>query len=203
MSSYTSGKYQVPLFRDCPRCKQSISLSFSYCPHCGFSLIQQAPNYTDPSIPNYIKPPKGVASPYPEYPWQIDPPPKVGINSNVVLPKEYCPHCGQLIIRSKPLVDASNLHGRNNYSSSNDGSCFIVTACNADSETLNTFYSFRDEILLCSSIGKKLVQLYYHFSPSIAKLIQQSEVLQSSILSMLLKPLATLLRLTALRAKEP
>ena len=202
MPSYTSYKYQVPLFRDCPHCKQSISSNFRYCPHCGVSLIQPTPNYIDPSIPNYVKSPKGFTPTPPEYPWQIDPPIKIDIHSEAI-PNEYCPHCGQLIIRPKPLVDPLIFDGRKNYVPSNNGSCFIATACNADTETLSTFYKFRDKILLPSFFGKKLVQFYYCFSPSIAQLIQKSKILQNSILSILLKPLAALLKLTVLYPKEP
>jgi len=202
MPFYTSDKYQVPPFRDCPHCKQSISSNFCYCPHCGVSLIQWIPNYADPSIPNYIKLPKGFTPTPPEYPKKINYPIKNNIYSEAI-PKEYCPHCGQFIIRPKPLVDTTIFDGRNNRGSSNNGSCFIATACNADTETLSTFYKFRDKILLPSFFGEKLVQFYYRFSPSIAQLIQKSKILQNSILSILLKPLAALLKLTVLYPKEP
>lgn len=91
--------------------------------------------------------------------------------------------------RSRPDL----LSQTSNSQDSKDG-CFIVTACDADAETLNTFYKLRNEILLCSIVGKKLVQLYYRYSPSLASIIRSSQLLKKMILMILLKPLAALLR---------
>jgi ribosomal protein L37E len=206
MSFYKSNEFHLLTFRDCSHCEKSISSDFSYCPHCGFSQIEQTPNYRDIL---------GKKHPFSDFPplkdHSIPKWGKIDLKEEVI-PKEYCSHCGQLIIRSKPLEDtlnaaewgkrlSTNRDYLNNDRSSSGSSCFIATACNADAKTLNTFYNFRDEILLCSPVGKRLVQFYYRFSPSIAELIQKSEMLQSSILSVLLKPLAALLRLTLLHPK--
>lgn len=207
MSFYTSDRFQIPTFSNCPRCQQTVSSTCNYCPNCGASLKQTAPNYTADRVKipldrDYFNPPN----------INIDPskinikPPKINIDSpigssanfsNIAMSGEFCSQCGQRINRSQPLDN--NIYDLNRRNSS---VCFIATACNADTGTLDTFYKFRDEILLHSSIGRKAVQLYYRFSPRVAKRIQKSKLLQHSILSVLLKPLAALLRFSVLGAKD-
>jgi DNA-directed RNA polymerase subunit RPC12/RpoP len=201
MSFYSSDKYQMPKFRDCPHCKRSVDSEYTYCPYCGLSLIKLPSDFSFPNNRIYIDPPKiPVIIDPPKIPVVIDRPKIPVINSTIATPQEYCPYCGQRIIR--PTIAKIDNDVLKNYPSSSNSSCFIATACNADAETLNTFYNFRDEILLCSPLGKRLVQFYYRFSPGIAKLIQKSEMLQNSILSVLLKPLAAVLRLTILDVEK-
>jgi hypothetical protein len=109
-------------------------------------------------------------------------------------------------LREKPLRDLAKKQFADIVERSQqqqpDNKCFIATACQADTETLNTFYELRDRILISSQIGRKFVKLYYQYAPSIASIIQSHEQLQKSILRGFLKPLAATLRNTILIRKK-
>jgi len=68
--------------------------------------------------------------------------------------------------------------------------CFIATAVYDASDTpeVEVLRHFRDEVLLSSTTGRKLVSLYYLFSPHIATLIGKSIIAKSVVRTVFLKP---------------
>jgi len=62
------------------------------------------------------------------------------------------------------------------------GSCFIATAAYGSSMNPNvwTLRVFRDTYLLTNPLGRLFVNFYYTFSPSVANVIAQSEVLRAA-----------------------
>lgn len=76
-----------------------------------------------------------------------------------------------------------------------DGMCFIATAAyGVDyNDNLNVLYSFRDNVLLKSYLGKQFVTLYYLTSPPLAKLISNSAWLKKNTRKYFLNPLVTLI----------
>jgi len=65
--------------------------------------------------------------------------------------------------------------------------CFIATAAYGSyfSPQVKVLRSFRDKILLPTTMGTKLVHLYYEYSPPIANFIQDREYLKSVIRAIL------------------
>jgi hypothetical protein len=79
-----------------------------------------------------------------------------------------------------------------NYSSN---SCFIATACSANSDELSSLYNFRDKYLVDFSLGRKFIDFYYAFSPPIADVIRDSTVLKLLTRYFFIKPIVLLLDL--------
>lgn len=69
--------------------------------------------------------------------------------------------------------------------------CFIATACYGDynAPEVLVLRRYRDESLEKTLVGKSFIKLYYFFSPTIAKLISNSDFLKRSIRTFLLKPI--------------
>lgn len=63
-----------------------------------------------------------------------------------------------------------------------DQSCYIATAAFGSplNDKVGMFRWFRNNYLLTNQIGKKLVQLYYRYSPPLAKAISESSALKSA-----------------------
>ncbi|MCL1474981.1 CFI-box-CTERM domain-containing protein [Argonema antarcticum] len=66
---------------------------------------------------------------------------------------------------------------------STSSSCFIATAAYSTSThpDLDTFRNFRDEKLLTNPLGKRLVNLYYQISPSIAQYVGNQPTIKSFV----------------------
>lgn len=64
-----------------------------------------------------------------------------------------------------------------------DGACYIATVCysSVNSPELNTFRNFRDSYLLKSTLGKKIVSLYYKESPKMLKFIGKNNNINKAI----------------------
>lgn len=62
------------------------------------------------------------------------------------------------------------------------GFCFIATATfeSVDAPEVVFLREFRDITLLNNSVGKAFVQLYYQYSPPIARVLESSQVLRQS-----------------------
>jgi hypothetical protein len=70
--------------------------------------------------------------------------------------------------------------------------CFIATAAmgNPDAPEVEALRVIRDECLMESSIGRKMVEVYYRMSPPFADLIARNDVLRSLVRHGLIEPLA-------------
>jgi hypothetical protein len=69
--------------------------------------------------------------------------------------------------------------------------CFIATACYGShyAREVQLLRNYRDDVLLKTATGKKLVIAYYFISPPIAKTIEHSEKLKYVIRKYILAPL--------------
>ncbi len=66
---------------------------------------------------------------------------------------------------------------------SSEGGCFIATALYGSrlSKEISILREFRDQFLLPNNLGKKTVDLYYRYSPLLARFISQSERVKSMV----------------------
>jgi hypothetical protein len=74
---------------------------------------------------------------------------------------------------------------------SHKGGCFIATAAYGSpfAPEVESFYYFRDEILLSSRFGKVFVNFYYWLSPPLATFISKSNFLRIITRQLLLTPI--------------
>ena len=80
------------------------------------------------------------------------------------------------------------------HTKSKSGGCFIAIAVYGQmTPEVEVLRHFRDEVLLSSAIGRKLVSLYYLFSPHIATLIGKSTFAKILIKAVILKPVIWLI----------
>lgn len=79
---------------------------------------------------------------------------------------------------------------------SDSSSCFIVTACTGvNSYELNTFYHFRDRILLGNNPGNSFIQSYYKHSPAMAEWLSKKKILKYLIRYLIIHPVARIINL--------
>lgn len=85
---------------------------------------------------------------------------------------KYCPHCKSPIIPPKE-------------------GCFIATACYGDYDAPEVLVlrKYRDNVLNQTYIGKISIKIYYAISPTIVRVISQSDNLKKMIRENILKPL--------------
>jgi polyhydroxybutyrate depolymerase len=76
--------------------------------------------------------------------------------------------------------------------------CFIATAAYGTStaEQLDVLRAFRDNVLLESAVGTRLVDFYYRTSPPIADFIARHEVLRTLVRDLLINPVVSVVRTT-------
>ncbi|MBX9768972.1 MAG: hypothetical protein K2X47_16985 [Bdellovibrionales bacterium] len=106
-------------------------------------------------------------------------------------------HCGDLLSSNGTYVARAAEYGQHAVIPDEvtgllgDGNnCFIATATygSALDPHVQTFRDFRDRVLLKTDFGKKLVGLYYQFSPALADTIKENEFLRA-VSRLLLWPL--------------
>jgi hypothetical protein len=79
-----------------------------------------------------------------------------------------------------------------------EGPCFIATAAygTASAVEIDVLRAFRDEVLLESTVGSQLVELYYRTSPPVAEFISENEWLRTLVREFLVDPVASLVGVT-------
>jgi len=78
------------------------------------------------------------------------------------------------------------------------GGCFIATAAygTPTAKQLDVLRAFRDEVLLKSTVGCRLVDLYYKVSPPIANFISEHNVVRTLVRELLVDPIVRVLEAT-------
>jgi polyhydroxybutyrate depolymerase len=78
------------------------------------------------------------------------------------------------------------------------GGCFIATAAygTPTAKQLDVLRAFRDEVLLKSTVGSRLVDLYYRTSPPIANFISEHNVVRTLVRELLVDPIVRVLEAT-------
>jgi hypothetical protein len=81
---------------------------------------------------------------------------------------------------------------------STTGGCFIATAAygSPTAEQLDVLREFRDEVLLESTVGSQLVDLYYRLSPPIAEFMSGNSFLRTAVRELLVDPVVWVVRAT-------
>jgi hypothetical protein len=72
-----------------------------------------------------------------------------------------------------------------------DDACFIATAAYGTSTAteIDTLRAFRDEVLLESTLGSKLVEWYYQASPPLADFISENQPLRTLVRDLFVEPI--------------
>lgn len=78
------------------------------------------------------------------------------------------------------------------------GGCFIATAAYGSStaKQLDVLRAFRDDVLLKSTVGSRLVDLYYRTSPPIANFISEHNVVRTLVRELVVDPIVRVLEAT-------
>jgi len=78
------------------------------------------------------------------------------------------------------------------------GGCFIATAAygTPTAKQLDVLRTFRDDVLLKSTVGSRLVDLYYKISPPIANFISEHNVVRTLVRELLVDPIVRVLEAT-------
>jgi len=78
------------------------------------------------------------------------------------------------------------------------GGCFIATAAYGTStaEQLDVLREFRDDVLLESTVGSRLVDLYYQMSPPIADFISENNFVRTLVRELLVDPIVWVVEAT-------
>jgi polyhydroxybutyrate depolymerase len=78
------------------------------------------------------------------------------------------------------------------------GGCFIATAAygTPTAKQLDVLRAFRDDVLLKSTVGSQLVDLYYKVSPPIANFISEHNVVRTLVRELLVDPIVRVLEAT-------
>jgi uncharacterized repeat protein (TIGR02543 family) len=78
------------------------------------------------------------------------------------------------------------------------GGCFIATAAygTATAKQLDVLREFRDDVLLKSAVGSRLVDFYYQTSPPIANFISEHSVVRTLVRELLIDPIVWVVQAT-------
>jgi hypothetical protein len=79
-----------------------------------------------------------------------------------------------------------------------NGGCFIATAAYGTeaAEEIDVLRAFRDEVLLESTVGSQLVELYYQTSPPVADFISENSLLRTIVREMVIDPMVSVATFT-------
>jgi hypothetical protein len=108
-----------------------------------------------------------------------------GKSLRVEISRPVCPKCKKL--QSYPSIGAY---------CTQCGSHLIIKSNLGTTSSVQK--GIRDKILLSSQLGRKFIELYYRHAPSIARIIEKSKLLQNIVLVLLIKPIATILKMILL-----
>lgn len=106
--------------------------------------------------------------------------------------------CSNCLSKLKPYIESSSISNNvESLSHSNDG-CYIATACYGDfnAPQVLVFRQLRDNFLIKSSSGLKIVKLYYQYSPYWAEKLKIHSLLNKIVKSVFLDPVYKLLILS-------
>jgi hypothetical protein len=78
------------------------------------------------------------------------------------------------------------------------GGCFIATAAygTPTAKQIDVLRQFRDNVLLKSALGSRLVDVYYRTSPPVADFISRHEVLRTLVRELLIDPIVRVVQVT-------
>jgi len=78
------------------------------------------------------------------------------------------------------------------------GGCFIATAAygTPTAKELDVLRAFRDDVLLKSTVGSRLVDLYYRVSPPMANFMSEHNVVRTLVRELLVDPIVRVLEAT-------
>ena len=79
-----------------------------------------------------------------------------------------------------------------------EGPCFIATAAYGTStaEEIDVLRAFRDSVLLESTVGSQLVELYYQTSPPVADFISENGLLRTIVRELVIDPMVSVATFT-------
>jgi hypothetical protein len=79
-----------------------------------------------------------------------------------------------------------------------DEGCFIATAAYGTEAAaeIDTLRAFRDEVLLESTVGSQLVELYYQTSPPVADFISENSLLRTIVRELVIDPMVSVATFT-------
>jgi hypothetical protein len=108
------------------------------------------------------------------------------------------------VVRDDPGGDGSSSPNSRIYAiyadepTNGGGGCFIATAAygTASAAEIDVLRAFRDEVLLESTVGSQLVELYYQTSPPVADFISENDVLRTLVRELVVDPIASLVEVT-------
>jgi polyhydroxybutyrate depolymerase len=105
-------------------------------------------------------------------------------------------------ITINPDVDSQDYEIKANFQIESEeppsGGCFIATAAYGTStaEQLDVLREFRDSVLLESTVGSRLVDLYYQMSPPVADFISENSFVRTLVRELLVDPAVWLVEAT-------
>jgi hypothetical protein len=92
------------------------------------------------------------------------------------------------------VTDGTTLH----FTTAIISGCFIATAAygTPTAKQIDVLRAFRDDVLLKSTVGSRLVDLYYRLSPPVANFIAGNELLRTLVRDLLVDPIVRIVEAT-------
>ena len=103
--------------------------------------------------------------------------------------------CSNCLSKLRPYIDSSNTSNSEDSSSTSNDGCYIATACYGDinAPQVFVFRQLRDNFLIKSSLGLKIVKFYYQYSPYWAEKIKNHSIINKIVKKVFLDPVYKLL----------